>query len=250
MCAGQLTVACGAGAEAVVEAPKATWVDYALGDADPLYMDRLMQREVSRCMAERGWQYKPLDIPSAERRVDDRGDRERRGFGISIESDDREDVYTASGADPNASYVLGLDEAGRAAYTDALSNSATGCMVKSSKAITERTRAFMMSLPLQLRELIDGYAFDADADIRRAESVWASCMAQGGFQWSTRSAMLDELNAAAKTGGDEVREQERSAAVLDWDCYQQHIEPVRLAKRQEIVEASAGIEPPEWLVDG
>jgi hypothetical protein len=245
--AAVLAAGCGARTGSATSEPQGSWVDLALGDGDPLYIDRLTQDKIAQCMADRGWPYKPLAIPDVVRRVDDRADRERRGFGVSIASDDRDDVYTAAGDDPNASYVLRLEAEARAAYTDALSNTANGCAAVSSAEVTEQTREFMMSLPPALRDLIDHYNLGTDPDLRHAEADWAQCMTAAGFGWSTRSEMLNDINANAEQGGEAAQQLERSAAVADWDCAMANIEPVRLAKRQEIVDAAVGVEPPEWL---
>jgi len=227
----------------------AKWVAVALGGGGPFLVDRAVEVEIAACMSGRGWSYTPLPIPTIARRSDDLGDRRRRGFGISIDADDRDDLFEAHGDDPNAAYVANLSDQARSEFITALNDPTDGCAVAATEAISGSTRQFMQELPDELRNLIDAYNLGTDRRLLPASAAWAACMSDAGFRWPTRTDMFDELNAAVAGGRDAdqtEQNRERAAATADWTCAAETIEPVLGELRNEIEELADGVEGPAW----
>ena len=229
------------------------WVAVALGGGDPFLVDRAVEVEIATCMSKRGWTYTPLPIPTTTRRSDDLDDRRRRGFGIAIDADDRDDLFEAHGDDPNAAYVAALSEEARADFVTALNDPTDGCAVTATEAISNSTRQFMQQLPDELRALIDGYNLGTDRRLLPAQAAWAACMSDAGFTWPTRTEMFDDLNTTVAGGrqpDQSDQNRERAAATADWTCAAETIEPVLDELRNEIEDLADGIEGPPWTDAG
>jgi hypothetical protein len=227
----------------------ADWVAVALGGGDPFLVDRAVEAEIAECMSERGWKYTPLPIPMITRPRDELDDRRRRGFGISIDADDRDDLFEAHGDDPNAAYVAALSEHARVQFITALNDPSDGCAVTATDTIASTTRRFMQQLPDELRDLIDAYNLGTDRRLLPASAAWAACMSDAGFRWSTRTEMFDELNRAVAGGrvaGQADQNRERAAATADFTCAADTIEPVLDQLRDEIQDLAEGMEGPAW----
>jgi hypothetical protein len=255
--ASGLLMACGGGSAA--SRSQKSWLLLALGEGDPFQSQRIEQKEIVSCMAEKGWTYTALNFPKTERRTDTLEARKRRGFGVTIHADDRPDLHKASGNDPNASYLKGLGDKERTAYLEALNNSKEGCSQTASSLNTNRFRSFINSLPSDLKSKISGYVSGAEPAFIEANRLWASCMNEQGFRWEHRKKMFDEFreiiqrtmpvngSPSGSLPTQEEQERERIAGVADWDCSEKHIEPVKKELKKQIFIEAENIENPDWL---
>ena len=233
-------------------------IDITLRSDDLVELERAAERGVVECMAEAGFEYRPLDFAEQLGRPgpadpDSREFAETSGYGI-FASPDTAEIDPNDFVDPNDEIRAGLSPTELDAYQLALYGDApvegeqislderTGCVATSYRAVydaeddMERVEDFFNEFGVEFNEIEQ--RFRADPRYGELQEQWSDCMAEAGYQFATRDAVFIELNERANAAGpiesdgatatlDAVADWERAVATADWDCTQDVDEQLR-----------------------
>ncbi|WP_148220797.1 hypothetical protein [Xylanimonas cellulosilytica] len=237
-----------------------------------------MEEAVARCMADEGFEYTPVDYSALMAEVDavDTTTREyaqEYGYGHSIQPDTTGNPMPEF-VDPNEDYVAAMSESESEAYYEALYGameydvdnvdsipdmSEMGCTGAAQVEIMgqQDTSLFDNEELTAFGENMEQLEADVAADPKVAEAAagWAECMADAGFDYATPQEAQDDFMTRSQAIWEEadpesvdapeqdadLQEQEREAAVADFDCkekvgYDAIRREVQFALEQEYID--------------
>ncbi len=237
---------------------------------------RKAEEIIAACMGEQGFEYVPNEPQTASRSVmsgDDAPDWESRefaeqyGYGASTSEDLFGGTEGQEYVDPNADYVAGMSESEQAEFYEALYGKGpeidpdadpdevveyeynwedSGCQGKAQHEVYDANaiwddptvKAMNEEMTAEYENLAD------DPKLRESQEKWASCMADGGYDFSTpdeaQQSIYDELNGLYEsiappegatdeelasfdyqpdaTKMAELKKKEIALATVDWKC--------------------------------
>lgn len=195
-----------------------------------------VQEAIRACMAREGFEYIPIVPPDSAFQVWDEADEEERvrtqGFGITTWFGNEEEFGAGEEwVDPNQEAVETLSDAERQAWYDALWGTeeeqqegmtseidaetgetiyysegfGAGCQGEASEAVygsQDGSQALWEELQPAMEAMYQ--RVEADPRIVEANSAWASCMAEKGYELGSRNAMWETVHQDFQARLDEI----------------------------------------------
>ncbi|MCU1453028.1 MAG: hypothetical protein JWN46_1174 [Acidimicrobiales bacterium] len=200
-----------------------------LGEIDEHTAHDWTEQAVGRCLQDRGQEYRPVPFdPTADVEAGagaSLAHRRASGFDISI----RDVSITPLHDDPNARRLERLTGSARQSAID----HANDCRAEVEQRQRSRRDAYVRSLSVADAHVFDELASGRHPAIRAAIGQWQACMRATGWPVASLDALMRDLEALwrvvrsrAPAERAAFEERERQAAVADWSCTRQRIQPV------------------------